>query len=176
MLSRLGLTFQTHSPEINESRHIGEPPLATARRLSYQKALKVSEQWPKAVVIGADQVLDLQGETLGKPGTHAAAVVQLARLSGQIGVFSSAVTVIAPGIQQRRVSQCQAQFRKLSPAQIEYYLKQEEPYDTAGSAKAEGLGIALLNSLSNDDPTSIIGLPLIMLTAMLARVGYDPLG
>jgi len=175
MLARLGLAFETQSPDIDETRQEGEPPVATALRLSHQKAFKVAEQWPGAVVIGADQVLDLQGDTLGKPGTHHAAAAQLARLSGQVGIFSSAVTVIAPGFQQRRVSQCRAHFRKLSHAQIEYYLRQEEPYDTAGSAKAEGLGISLLNSLSSDDPTSIVGLPLIMLTAMLTRIGIDPL-
>ena len=176
MLSRLGLPFQTQSPDIDETRLAGETPLATAQRLSQQKALKVARQWPGAVVIGADQVLDLHGDTLGKPGTHPAALAQLTKLSGQVGIFSSAVTVLSPGFQQRRVSQCRARFRKLSPAQIEYYLLQEQPYDTAGSAKAEGLCIALLESLSSDDPTSIVGLPLIMLTAMLARVGLDPLG
>lgn len=175
MLSRLGLKFRTESPDIDEARQQGETPLATARRLSLQKAGSIAKQWPQAVVIGADQVLDINGEHLGKPFTHPAAVAQLTQLSGQVGVFHSAICVIAPGSRQICVSQSQATFRRLSQPQIEYYLQREQPYDTAGSAKAESLGIALLSRLSSDDPTSIIGLPLIKLTAMLTRVRLDPL-
>jgi len=175
MLSRLGLTFQTESPDIDETRLIGETPLATARRLALQKALKVLEMKPQAIVIGADQVLDRNGQAMGKPGSHLAAVEQLTQLSGQTATFYSAVAVVSATRRQVSVVACQAVFRRLTQPQIDRYLRIERPYDTAGSAKAEGLGIALLDKLGSDDPTAIIGLPLIELTAMLSRVGRDPL-
>lgn len=176
MLLRLGFKFHTESPNLDETRQKGETPLATARRLAFQKAHAVAMRWPKAVVIGADQVLDFNGEHLGKPGTHDAAVAQLTKLSGRVGVFYSALCVLTPHYRQVCVSQCRATFRRLSQSQIDHYLRREKPYDTAGSAKAESLGIALLTNLSSDDPTSIIGLPLIQLTAMLTRIRMDPLG
>jgi septum formation protein len=179
MLSRLGLRFQTESPDIDETRLPGETPAATARRLALQKALKVLKKTlntqPHAVVIGADQALDLKGHTLGKPGSHQAAIAQLSQLSGQKATFHSALAVVCGNRRLVSCVDCHVVFRHLSQVQIERYLQIERPYDTAGSAKAEGLGIALLEKLASDDPTAIIGLPLIALTAMLSSVGLDPL-
>ncbi len=175
MLSRLGLPFKTEAPGIEERREHGETPKATARRLALQKALKVFLQQPDSVVIGADQVLDLDGQALGKPGSHVAAVEQLSRLSGRMVTFYSALAVVCSSGRQLSVVECHAVFKPLSPTQIECYLSIERPYDVAGSARAEGLGIALLDKLASDDPTAIIGLPLIELTTMLSRAGLCPL-
>lgn len=175
MLSRLGLDFEIKSPDIDETRLPGETPRATAHRLAQQKALTILAQQPQSVVIGADQVLDLNGQALGKPGSHPAAFHQLTLLSGQMATFYSAVAVVCATNRQVAVVACQAVFKRLSPAQIDRYLKIDLPYDTAGSARAESLGIALLDKLASDDPTAIIGLPLIQLTAMLSRIGLNPL-
>ena len=153
----------------------GETPLALARRLALAKARAVAKQAKDAVVIGADQVLDFNGLALGKPGNLKNARQQLALLSGQTVIFHSALAVVTPNGTTIRVCPCEATFRLLSSAQIDYYLATEEPFDTAGSAKAEGLGIALLTSLKSDDPTAIIGLPLIELTRLLSQAGLDPL-
>lgn len=175
MLSRLGLPFKTESPDIEETRQVGETPKATARRLALQKALKILLHQPDSIVIGADQVLDLDGQALGKPGSHAAAIKQLTALSGRMVTFYSALAVVCASGRQVSVVACHAIFKTLTPTQIERYLTIERPYDVAGSARAEGLGIALLAQLTSDDPTAIIGLPLIQLTAMLARAGHNPL-
>lgn len=175
MLCRLGLPFKTQSPDIDESRRPGEPPRATAQRLALQKALKVFLDQPTAVVIGADQVLDLDGQALGKPGSHEAAVKQLTRLSSRMVTFHNALAVVCASGRQVSVVSCHASFRPLTHAQIERYLNIERPYDVAGSARAEGLGIALLDKLASNDPTAIIGLPLIELTTMLTRAGHNPL-
>lgn len=175
ILARLGLPFATQAPNLDERRHRGETPAATALRLAQAKALAVTAEHPNAVVIGADQVLDLQGMPLGKPGNHEAAVAQLQLLSGQQAVFHSAVAVVSPIARQSVVVPCWAQFISMTPSQIDSYLRAEKPYDTAGSAKAESLGITLLSCLRSDDPTAIIGLPLIELTRMLRRIGIDPL-
>jgi septum formation protein len=175
MLSRLGLPFITESPDIEERRKAGETPKATARRLALQKALKVFLLQPDAVVIGADQVLDLDGQALGKPGSHDAAVKQLTHLSGRMVTFYSALALVCVSGRQISVVECHAVFKPLTRTQIERYLTIERPYDVAGSARAEGLGIALLDKLTSDDPTAIIGLPLIALTAMLSRARHSPL-
>lgn len=152
-----------------------EAPAALAHRLALQKAQAIARQAPSAVVIGADQVLDLKGQALGKPGNFEAARNQLALLSGQTVIFHSALAVVTPQTTHVSVIDCQATFRVLSDAQITYYLTHDKPFDTAGSAKAESLGIALLTSLKSDDPTAIIGLPLIELTRLLSQAGLDPL-
>uniref|UniRef100_UPI0040480D9B Maf family protein n=1 Tax=Orrella sp. TaxID=1921583 RepID=UPI0040480D9B len=175
MLSRLGLPFKTEAPEIDERREIGETPKSTARRLALQKSLKILLHQPDAVVIGADQVLDIDGQTLGKPGSHEAAVRQLTRLSGRAVTFYSALAVVCASGRQISVIECHALFKPLTLSQIERYLTIERPFDVAGSARAEGLGISLLDKLTSDDPTAIIGLPLIQLTAMLSRAGHNPL-
>jgi septum formation protein len=135
----------------------------------------VAQQHPHAVVIGSDQVADLHGEPLGKPGTYERAVQQLQRMRGQTVIFQTAVAVVClhSQFEQLDVAQVKVRFRDLSDAEIEAYLKAEEPYDCAGSAKSEGLGIALLDAIDNDDPTALIGLPLIRTARMLREAGID---
>jgi septum formation protein len=130
------------------------------------------------VVIGSDQVADLNGEPLGKPGTHERAVVQLQRMRGQTVIFQTAVSVVcqASSFEQTELAQIKVRFRDLSDAEIEAYLRAEEPYDCAGSAKSEGLGIALLDAIDNDDPTALIGLPMIRTARLLRAAGIDLLG
>jgi len=175
MLSRLKVAFETADPKVDESPLNAETPIALARRLALLKAQAVAKHYPHAVVIGADQVLDVNGQALGKPGEIDAARAQLSLLSGKTVIFHSALAVVSPTSTAVSVSQCRATFRHLTGAQINHYLNVDQPFDTAGSAKAESLGIALLTELSSNDPTSIIGLPLIELTRMLCRVGLDPL-
>ena len=128
---------------------------------------------PEAVVIGSDQVADLDGQPLGKPGEHAKAVAQLQRMRGQVVIFQTAVSVVclANGFEDTQLAAVKVKFRDLSDAEIEAYLRAEEPYDCAGSAKSEGLGIALLESIDNDDPTALVGLPLIRTCQMIRAAG-----
>jgi len=171
LLERLGLLFDVAAPGVDETALRGEAPEQTALRLSVLKAKAV--QAPNAIVIGSDQVASLDGRRLGKPGTHDKAARQLQRLSGRTAEFHTAITVLdsASGELHSRVVPCRVTFRDLDPRTIETYLQREQPYDCAGSAKAEGLGIALIARIDTDDPTSLIGLPLIALTEMLARAG-----
>ena len=175
MLARLKIPFSCRSPHVDETPWPGETPIALAQRLALQKAQAIAREAPEAIVIGADQVLDCNGRALGKPGNFEAAHSQLCELSAQTVTFHSAIAVVTPTSTQLRVSACKAVFRALTRAQIEHYLDVEEPFDTAGSAKAESLGIALLSSLESDDPTAIIGLPLIELTRLLVCAGIDPI-
>lgn len=174
-LQTLGIRFRTVAPNLDESALSYETPVAMARRLAFSKALAVARNNPLSIVIGADQVLDLDGIPLGKPGSHEAATSQLRSLSGRIAHFHSAICLISPETQQLSVSTTRAIFRTLSPTQIETYLNFDRPYDTAGSAKAESLGIALLEELSSNDPSAIIGLPLIALTRLLNNIHLDPI-
>lgn len=176
MLERLGLPFQTVSPNVDESPLPGEAPGDLATRLSVAKARAVAEQHPDAVVIGSDQVATLDGTLLGKPGSFEAARQQLLRLSGNTATFHSGLCVLKGSFLQADDILTHCRFRKLTPDEIDNYLRKDEPFDTAGSAKAESLGIALLESLRADDPTAIVGLPLIALTSMLRAVGLNPLG
>jgi septum formation protein len=173
LLSRLRLAFDVRAPDVDETPLAGEAPLALARRLAMAKARAVAAQVPQAVVIGSDQVADLDGTPLGKPGTHANAVAQLRRMSGQEVVFQTAVAVVclATGFEQLDVAPVRVRFRALADAEIEAYLHAERPYDCAGSAKSEGLGIALLEAIDNDDPTALVGLPLIRTCRMLRAAG-----
>ena len=173
LLSRLRIPFGVVAPEVDETPIAGELPLALASRLALAKAHAVAKLHPDAVVIGSDQVADLNGEPLGKPGNHARAVQQLQRMSGQTVVFQTAVAVVchATSFEQMEVAAVRVRFRDLSDAEIEAYLQAEQPYDCAGSAKSEGLGIALLDAIDNDDPTALIGLPLIRTCRMLRDVG-----
>jgi septum formation protein len=161
------------APEVDETPIAGELPLALASRLALAKAHAVAKLHPDAVVIGSDQVADLNGEPLGKPGNHARAVQQLQRMRGQTVVFQTAVAVVchATSFEQMEVAAVRVRFRDLSDAEIEAYLQAEQPYDCAGSAKSEGLGIALLDAIDNDDPTALIGLPLIRTCRMLRDAG-----
>ncbi|WP_310626148.1 Maf family nucleotide pyrophosphatase [Limnohabitans sp.] len=178
LLARLRIPFDVVSPEVDETPLAGEAPQALATRLALAKAKAVAALHPDAVVIGSDQVADLHGEPLGKPGTHERAVLQLQRMRGQTVVFQTAVSVVcqAKHFEQTELAQIKVRFRDLSDAEIEAYLRAEEPYDCAGSAKSEGLGIALLDAIENDDPTALIGLPMIRTARLLRAAGIDLLG
>ena len=177
LLSRLRLAFDVQAPNVDETPEPGEAPADLAQRLALAKAREVAARFPDAVVIGSDQVADLNGECIGKPGTHERAIAQLRRMSGCSVVFQTAVAVVrcATGREATALVPVTVRFRSLTNAEIECYLRLEEPYDCAGSAKSEGLGIALLGSLESSDPTSLVGLPLIATCALLRGAGIDPL-
>jgi septum formation protein len=174
-MTRLRLPFEVHAPEVDETPQAGESPRALAERLALEKAQAVAARFPDAVVIGSDQVADLGGEALGKPGDHDRATAQLRRMRGQALVFQTAVAVVceATGFMQRDIAPVRVLFRDLSDDAIEHYLRAEQPYDCAGSAKSEGLGIALLDAIDSDDPTALVGLPLIRTCRMLRAAGVD---
>ena len=173
LLERLRIPFTVSAPGVDETPLPGEAPQALARRLALAKARAVAALHPDAVVIGPDQVADLAGQALGKPGEHARAVQQLRQMRGQTVVFQTALAVVclASGYEQVDLAEVRVVFRDLSDDEIEAYLQAEQPYDCAGSAKSEGLGIALLESIDNDDPTALIGLPLIRTARMLRQAG-----
>jgi septum formation protein len=173
LLARLDLQFSVAAPQVDESPLPAESASETALRLAAAKASAVAPSYPDALVIGSDQVAECAGERLDKPGTHERAVAQLTRLSGSRAVFHTAVSLLhaASGRLQTRVVPTTVVFRRLTPHCIEAYLRKEQPYDCAGSAKAEGLGIALLEAIEGPDPTALIGLPLIALVSMLQAEG-----
>jgi septum formation protein len=173
LLSRLQIPFETAAPDVDETPHINESPKDLALRLALAKARAVALKNPEAIVIGSDQVADLEGAPLGKPGNHTNATLQLQRMRGKTVIFQTALSVvcIATGYQRTDLAEVKVKFRDLSDAEIESYLRAEEPYDCAGSAKSEGLGIVLLDGIENDDPTALIGLPLIRTCQMLREAG-----
>ena len=173
LLSRLGVPFEAIAPDVDETPRSGERPADLALRLALAKARDVAQRHPHAVVIGSDQVADLAGEPLGKPGTHERAVAQLRRMRGQTVVFQTALAVVcqASGFEHSDIAAVRVVFRDLSDGEIERYLRAEQPYDCAGSAKSEGLGIALLERIDNDDPTALVGLPLIRTCQMIRAAG-----
>ncbi len=173
LMQRLNVPFQVAAPDVDETPLPGEAPVDLAQRLALAKAKSVAQQFPQAVVIGSDQVADLGGEPLGKPGTHKRAVAQLRRMRGQVVVFQTALAVVCleTGFEAHDLAAVAVKFRPLSDAAIEAYLRAEQPYDCAGSAKSEGLGIALLESIDNDDPTALVGLPLIRTCRLLRAAG-----
>jgi septum formation protein len=173
LLTRLRIPFETASPDVDETPHSNESPKDLALRLALAKARAVALKYPEAVVIGSDQVADLEGTPLGKPVNHANAILQLQRMRGKTVIFQTALSVvcIATGYERTDLAEVKVKFRDLSDAEIETYLRAEEPYDCAGSAKSEGLGIALLDAIDNDDPTALIGLPLIRTCQMLREAG-----
>lgn len=175
LLMRLGIPFDVSAPEVDETPQPGESPAALAQRLALAKARAVAQRFPHAVVIGSDQVADLAGEPLGKPGTHDNALAQLQRMSGQTVVFQTAVAVVCldNGFEQQDLAPVRVRFRTLAISEIDAYLRREQPYDCAGSAKSEGLGIALLDAIENDDPTALVGLPLIRTCRMLRAAGVQ---
>lgn len=177
LLARLRLPFDVLSPDVDETALPDEAPAALALRLALAKAHAVAQRHPNAVVIGSDQVADLAGEAIGKPGTHQRAVAQLRRMRGHSVVFQTAVAVVctANGYAGSALVPVTVRFRRLDDAEIERYLRAEQPYDCAGSAKAETLGIALLDAIESNDPTALIGLPLIRTCALLREAGIDPL-
>jgi|SRR6185312_37266 septum formation protein len=177
LLQRLQVPFEVAAPQVDETPRPGEAPADLALRLALAKAQAVARRFPHAVVIGSDQVADLAGEPLGKPGNHARATLQLRRMRGQTVVFQTAVAVVCAeaGFSQMELAPVKVQFRDLSDAEIEAYLQAEQPYDCAGSAKSEGLGIALLDAIESDDPTALVGLPLIRTCRMIRAAGVKVL-
>ncbi len=177
LLQRLRLPFRCVAPAVDETPLPDEAPSVLAMRLALEKARDVAMRHPGAVVIGSDQVADLDGHPIGKPGTHERAVVQLRSMRGRSVVFQTAVAVVRPdtGLERVQLAPVRVRFRSLGDDEIEYYLRTEQPYDCAGSAKCETLGIALLDAIESDDPTALIGLPLIRTCAMLREAGLDPL-
>lgn len=173
LLARLALPFETAAPDVDEIPRAGEAPRDLALRLALEKAQAVAARKPQAIVIGSDQVADLHGQPLGKPGTHERAAAQLARMSGQTVLFHTAVAVVqaSRGFAQSSLATVTVRFRTLDAATIERYLLAEQPYDCTGSAKSEGLGIALLQAIESDDPTALIGLPLIRTAQLLRAAG-----
>lgn len=173
LLKRLGVPFVVDAPAIDETPRADEKPRGLALRLARTKARRVAERHPNAIVIGSDQVADLGGQPLGKPGNFARAQAQLRRMSGQTVSFYTALAVIRPAtsFEKSLTARAKVTFRSLTEGEIERYLQIEEPYDCAGSAKSEGLGIALLESIESDDPTTLIGLPLIRTAHLLRAAG-----
>ena len=177
LLARFGLPFEVAAPNVDETPLPGESPSRTALRLSQMKARTVADQFPDHLIIGSDQVLMLEDEQLGKPGNFANAFKQLKKMQGKAMVFHTALCLLnsRSGTIQLRDIPTTIHLRTLTDAQIESYLKKEQPYDCAGSARSEGLGIALIARYDTSDPNALIGLPLIALTEMLANEGVDPL-
>jgi len=177
LLDRLRLPFTVIASDVDEAALPNEAPEQLACRLALAKAQAVAAQHPNSVVIGSDQVADLNGQALGKPETHARAVAQLQHMRGQTVIFQTAVSVVclATGFAKTELAQVKVQFKHLTDLQIERYLLAERPYDCAGSAKSEGLGIALLARIDNDDPTALVGLPLIRTCQLLEAAGLQTL-
>jgi len=177
LLQRLHLPFKVQAPDVDETPQPGEAPAALAQRLALAKARAVAQTQPGAAVIGSDQVAELAGVPVGKPGDHATAVAQLRAMSGQRVLFHTAVSVVCAdrGFARTLLAPVTVRFRHLDDAQIEHYLRTETPYDCAGSAKCETLGIALLDSIESDDPTALVGLPLIRTCTLLRELGIEPL-
>lgn len=173
LLSRLRIPFSVESPHVDETPNLDEPPAELALRLALAKAQAVAQRFPDCVVIGSDQVADLDGHSLGKPGTHSRAVAQLRQMQGKTVIFQTAIAVVClqSGFCQQALAPVKVHFRTLADDEIENYLQIEQPYDCAGSAKSEGLGIVLLDAIENDDPTALVGLPLIRTSQMLRAAG-----
>ncbi len=173
LLERFRLPFEVVSPEVDETPQIGELPLALSLRLARAKALAVAAKHPQAIVIGSDQVVDLDGQCLGKPGDHERATAMLRSMSGRTVVFQTALCVVCleSAFEAMDVAAVSVVFRDLTDAEIERYLRAEQPYDCAGSAKSEGLGITLLERIDSDDPTALEGLPLMRTAKMLRQAG-----
>lgn len=174
LLERLGYPFETMASSVNETPLAGESARDLSLRLAVAKARSVAKDHPGSVVIGSDQVCALGERALGKPGNYENAVRQLSDMQGHTLVFYTSVCVIgADGSEQTSVSETHIEMRSLSPQAIDAYVRREQPYDCAGSAKIEKLGIALMKSVKSDDPTSLIGLPLMILTEMLLKAGIE---
>jgi septum formation protein len=175
LLERLHIPFETARPEVDETPLPGESPAATANRLALEKALAVAARFGDALVIGSDQVAHIGDEIFGKPGTVERAHAQLRRMSGETVIFHTALAVVNTRSGERLTDSVptEVRFRRLSEAEIVRYVDKEMPLDCAGSAKSEGLGVTLLDALSGDDPTALVGLPLIALSRMLRRQGIE---
>ena len=173
LLAQLGLPFAVASPATDETPLPGETPAATALRLADAKARSVAADFPDALIIGSDQVADCEGQLVGKPRDHRHAVAQLTALSGKTVVFHTGLALFdaARGTGQTAMVDVRSTFRDLSPDEIESYLRRDRPYDCAASVKSDALGIALFVRIESDDPTALVGLPLIRLTDMLRAAG-----
>ena len=176
LLTRLRLPFEVICPNIDETPRPNESPDFTALRLSQAKAQAVAQRVGQALVIGSDQVATLDGEQIGKPGNHANALAQLQKMRGREVIFHTALCVVDNRANSQQPVQTQnvptrVRFRDLPDAELDAYLRAEQPYDCAGSAKNEGLGIVLIEQISSDDPTALTGLPLIALSRMLRAAG-----
>ncbi|MDX5379568.1 MAG: Maf family nucleotide pyrophosphatase [Halomonas sp.] len=178
LLDRLGLPYAWASPDIDETAHPDETPQALVHRLALTKASRVAEEYPAHLVIGSDQVAVFDGDILGKPGNAATARAQLARFSGRRVTFLTGLALIDTRNARHWVchERYDVVFRRLSDAEIARYVEREQPLDSAGSFRMEGLGIALFEKLEGDDPNTLIGLPLIRLCQLLRKAGLDPLG
>jgi len=177
LLGRLGLDFTTAAPQVDERPRPGEPPQVLVLRLAEAKARAVAHDHPESLIIGSDQVACIDDRILGKPGNRERAVAQLERASGRCVTFQTGLCLLnaATGRAQAVVEPFRVHFRPLTRARIEAYLDREEPYNCAGSFKSEGLGVALFERLEGEDPSALIGLPLIRLVTLLASEGLDPL-
>ncbi len=177
LLARLGVPFEVAAPDVDETPFAGESPDDTAQRLSLLKARAVAELFPDALIIGSDQVALLEGRQLGKPGTHVKAVEQLRSMRGKTLEFHTALTLLnaKTGSTQTANVPVRLVMREYSDAQIEAYLRKDQPYNCCGSARSEALGIALIARYETEDPNALVGLPLIKLTEMLANEGLDVL-
>ncbi len=178
LLERLRLPFTVQAPGVDETPRCHEAPRAAAMRLARAKADAVAARYPQALVIGCDQTATLDGVSiLGKPGDHERARAQLRTASGHSVAFYTALAVVrgADRFSDEQIVETQVRFRELAHEEIEAYLLAEQPYDCAGSAKSEGLGIALLEAIDGPDATALVGLPLIALTSALRRAGVSPL-
>ena len=172
LLERLGLPFTIASPDVDETPLEHELPEAMTRRLAQLKASALSKQFPEAWIIGSDQSADLHGQIIGKPGNHERALAQLKQMQGQTVVFNTALCLLK-GKEYKTLSvPTRVRFRNLPDESLENYLRIEKPYDCAGSAKSEGMGIILLEQIESDDPTALIGLPLIALSGLLREAGF----
>jgi septum formation protein len=173
LLARLRLPFEVRAPAVNEAIQAGEAAHETALRLAQAKARAVAPDCPAALIIGCDQVAVLDGVSLGKPGSHVNAVAQLKAMRGRSVLFHTALALLnaGTGAMQTADVPTTVRFRQYGDAEIEHYLEMEKPYDCAGSAKIEGLGIVLVESVHSSDPTALIGLPLMQLAAMLRNEG-----
>jgi len=177
LLARLGLPFEVCAPDVDETPSSGELPVATALRLSEAKARAVAARYEDALVIGSDQVADCDGRAVSKPGDRATAQRELRALSGRTIVFHTGIALVdaKTGRCQREMVDVVSVFRTLTDAEIDAYLDREAPYDCAGGVKSEALGIALFERITSDDPTALVGLPLIALCRMLLAEGVSAL-
>ncbi len=173
LLQRLGMPFVAIAPNLDESPLPGETPKNLTLRLAQAKAQAIASLHPNAWVIGSDQSADLNGHPIGKPGTHAAALAQLKQMQGQVVVFHTSLCLIGQGFCETTHVPTTVQFRNLPEHVLDQYLRLEQPYDCAGSAKSEGMGIILLEKIESEDPTALIGLPLIALTSLFLQAGIS---
>jgi len=177
LLARLRIPFQTAAPDVDETPLPDESAKQTSWRLSREKAQAVAANYPDALIIGSDQVALMGAQQIGKPLTHDIAVLQLRSMRGKSIIFYTALTLLntRTGTMQTQMAENRVSFRDLSDDEIESYLRKEQPYNCAGSAKSEGLGIALISRMEGDDPNALIGLPLILLVSMLKNEGIPVL-